>query len=216
MTRVLEKAEVRRVYTSTAPFYDVWARLTESRARRRVLDLAAVCDGETVLEVAVGTGLLFAELLRYNPHGRNQGIDLTPAMLERARTRAARSGATNWRLSEGDAGALDFPAGSFDVVLNCYMFDLLPEADFERVLSEFHRVLRPGGRVIIASLAPAESVTYKLWQRLYRINPGWVGGCRGVELAGPIERARFQIDLCERIVQLALVTELIRAVKLAN
>lgn len=213
MACALEKSEVRRVYTNKAPGYDLWASLTESRARRRVLDLAAVRAGEAVLEVGVGTGLLFAELLLQNPQGRNEGIDLTPAMLERARVKVERSAASNWRLRVGDAYALDFPDCSFDVLINTYMFDLLPEADFPRVLSEFHRVLRSGGRLVVANLAPTRRLTYALWERLYRINPAWVGGCRGVELAEPLEQAQFHIDVREQVVQLTFVTEVIRAVR---
>jgi ubiquinone/menaquinone biosynthesis C-methylase UbiE len=213
MTRALEKSEVRRVYTATAAGYDLWASLTESRARRRVLELAAVRDGEAVLEVAVGTGILFTELLRQNPHGQNDGIDLTPAMLARARAKAERSAAANWRLQVGDAYALDFSDGTFDVVLNTYMFDLLPETDFVPVLSEFHRVLRAGGRLVVANLAASQRRTYALWLRLYNINPAWVGGCRGVDLSGPLERAGFRIDVRQQIVQRTFVTEVIRAVR---
>jgi len=103
-----------------------------------------VRDGEAVLEVAVGTGLLFADVLRQNPHGRNEGIDLTEAMLDRARAKAERSGATNWQLRVGDAYRLDVADASFDVVVNSYLFDLLPEPDFPTVLGELHRALRPG------------------------------------------------------------------------
>src|SRR5437868_4592101 len=72
------------VYARVAWIYDVWAALTETRARRACLVRAAVRDGETVLEVAVGTGLAFRELVCANPSGRTEGIDLTEAMLARA------------------------------------------------------------------------------------------------------------------------------------
>ncbi|MFN7952141.1 MAG: class I SAM-dependent methyltransferase [bacterium] len=75
--------EIPKIYTRLAPMYDFWARLTESRARE--LAVAHVRDGEHVLEVAVGTGLAFETLVHANPHGRTEGVDLTPAMLERAR-----------------------------------------------------------------------------------------------------------------------------------
>jgi len=65
----LGKTEVVATYKRLAPRYDLWAALTESRARRRCLELASVRNGETVLEVAAGTGLLFTELLNLNPEG---------------------------------------------------------------------------------------------------------------------------------------------------
>jgi ubiquinone/menaquinone biosynthesis C-methylase UbiE len=209
----LAKADVPRVYTATAPVYDLWATLTESRARRRSLELAAIRDGEAILEVAVGTGLLFAEVLARNPSGRNEGIDLTEAMLARARQKAERAATRSWRLRVGDAYRLDFEDGAFDLLLNSYMFDLLPEADFPRVLAEFRRVLRPDGRLVLTNLAPATSLGYRLWEWLYRVRPALVGGCRGVEVAEPLVRAGFHVVTRERVVQLFFPSEVILAVR---
>jgi ubiquinone/menaquinone biosynthesis C-methylase UbiE len=125
----LDKGKVPETYRRIASLYDAWAWLTESRARKRCLELAAIQDGESVLEVAVGTGLAFERILEVNPSGRNEGIDLTDAMLARAERRAAQAGHTNYRLRVGDAYALDFAEDSFDVLINNYMFDL-PVADW--------------------------------------------------------------------------------------
>jgi len=56
------------------------------------------------------------------------------------------SGLQNYRLQVGDAYELDFPDDSFDVLVNNYMFDLLPERDFSRVLGEFGREAVTGAR----------------------------------------------------------------------
>lgn len=213
MARVLSKPEVMTAYTRVAPRYDLWATLTESRARRRVVEVAAVRDGEAILEVAVGTGLLFTELLKRNPHGRTTGIDLTEAMLKQARLKAERAGTSNWELRIGDAYAIDYPDATFDAVINCYMFDLIPEDDFGRVLAEFYRVLRPSGRLVIAALARTRRLIYRLWESLYRVNPSWVGGCRGVEMTAAVQRAGFSIERCEAVTQLTMVTEVLRAIK---
>ena len=213
MERTLSKSEVPEVYAAKAPFYDVWAALTESKARRRALELAWVRDGESVLEVAVGTGLAFAELLRRNPNGTTEGVDLTEAMLARARRRAERSPARRWRLRVGDAYSLDFADDTFDLLLNCYMFDLLPEEDFPRVLGEFRRVLRTGGALVLVNMTRARHWRYRLWEALYRRRPAWVGGCRGVELVGPVERAGFTVEAAELISQFGFPSEVILAVK---
>jgi len=67
--------EIGLVYDKLSGIYDVWGMLTESRARAWALELAAVEDGQDVLEVAVGTGLAFYEIVKLNPHGRNIGIE---------------------------------------------------------------------------------------------------------------------------------------------
>lgn len=209
--RTLTKAEVVKVYARTARFYDLWGTLTETRARRRALELAHVRDGQSVLEVAVGTGLAFAELLQCNPNGRNEGIDLTEAMLARAREKAEHSSANNWRLRVGDAYHLDFAPATFDLLLNCYMFDLLPEADFGRVLAEFHRVLKPGGRLVLVNLAPGDGVVSWLWSHIHRIRPAWVGGCRGVRMGGQVRDAGFVIETSKRVSQFGVPSDVIVA-----
>jgi demethylmenaquinone methyltransferase/2-methoxy-6-polyprenyl-1,4-benzoquinol methylase len=99
-------------------------------------------------------------------------------MLSRAKTRAERSGVENYRLRVGDAYDLDYPDGLFDVVVNNYMFDLLPEEDFRGVLGEFKRVLRPGGRVVLVNMTKRGRWYNSVWEVIYRINPGWLGGSR--------------------------------------
>ncbi len=187
----IEKKQVPVIYRKIAPTYDAWAWLTERKARERCLELAAIRDGEDVLEVAVGTGLAFEKILAANPSGNNEGIDLTAEMLQRAEKRAARTGSDNYRLRVGDAYDLDFPNDSFDVLLNNYMFDLLPEQDFLTVLDEFKRVLRPGGRLAMVNMTIGENWYNGLWQRIYRINPALLGGCRGVSLLALLQRCGF-------------------------
>ena len=69
--------DIGAVYDRIAPIYDVWGKLTETRARNRAIALADIKDGQSILEVAVGTGIAFCEILRRNPGGRNIGIDLS-------------------------------------------------------------------------------------------------------------------------------------------
>ena len=78
----VKKNDIPKVYKTIAGGYDLWGRLTEVKARKRCLELASINDGESVLEVAVGTGLAFTEILKLNPNGRNEGFDLTKEMLE--------------------------------------------------------------------------------------------------------------------------------------
>ncbi len=187
----LSRESIRKTYTWIAPFHDLLAVLVEARARRLGLTWAAVEDGERVLEVAVGTGLSFQRLLAANPSGWTDGIDLTPAMLRRARRRAARAPTERYRLALGDAQALAFPDDTFDLVINSYMFDLLPVTDFVTILRQYRRVLRPGGRLVMMNMTPGERWIQNAWEALYRLYPPLLGGCRGVRAAPFVHEAGF-------------------------
>ena len=176
MEAKLNKDEVRAAYRTVASVYDIWSGLTESKARQRCLEVAAIKNGESVLEVAVGTGILFEKLLKLNPTGRNEGIDLTEEMVTCARARAQKSGVSGYDLKVGDAYHLENSDDSFDVVLNNYMFDLIPEKDFVVVLSEFKRVLRPGGRVVLVNMTKGAGWFNTFWEWLYKTSPSLLAG----------------------------------------
>lgn len=114
--------------------YDVWSRFygwvgvpLERKARMIGLDEVAVRPGEKVLEVAVGPGATFVEILRrVGRGGEAVGVDLSPRMLDRTRRRALRAGWRKVGVQEADARRLPFPDGAFDVLFNSYMLDLIP------------------------------------------------------------------------------------------
>ena len=165
------------------------------------------------MEVAVGTGLAFAEILKQNSSGRNEGIDLTQEMLDKAIRKAAASGQNNYRLKLGDAYQLEFADASFDVLVNNYMFDLLPEDDFGRVLTEFKRVLRPGGRLVLVNMAKGERWRNAIWEAVYKLNAEWLGGCRGVSILEHVQAISFQDARREFISQMTFPSEVVYGVK---
>jgi ubiquinone/menaquinone biosynthesis C-methylase UbiE len=209
----LSKKEVISTYRVFAGTYDLWAHLAEAIARKRALEMAAIRGGEAVLEVAVGTGLLFEEVVKQNRQGRNEGIDLTDAMLERAKARLSKLGGAGYSLKLGDAYDLAYGDGEFDLVLNNYMFDLLPEADFPRVLSEMKRVLRPGGRLVLVNMTTGGGLLDRAWARLYRVSPSLLGGCRAVELSSFVKESGFERVERDVVRQLGFPSEVLRAWK---
>jgi arsenite methyltransferase len=107
--------------------------------------------GERVLDLGSGAGtdsLIAAQMV--GATGRVTGIDMTPAMLSKARSAAAAMGMANVEFVEAEAEHLPFEDGSFDVVISNGVIDLIP--DKEAVFSELHRVLAPGGRIQIADV----------------------------------------------------------------
>jgi ubiquinone/menaquinone biosynthesis C-methylase UbiE len=209
----LTQGEAVRLYDRLAKVYDAWGWLTESRARDRALELADIRDGEAILEIAAGTGLAFARVARNNPGGRNVAMDISTGMLDKARRRLARYGLTNFEIAVGSALAIDEPYAGFDLVLNCYMFDLLDERDWAGVLDEFRRVLKPGGRLVLANMTLGERWGSGIYQRLYDWSPSLMGGCRGVRLSEPLEDHGFEVLSREYIQQCLFPSEVILARK---
>ena len=202
-----------RFYTRVAPVYEVWAALAESKARRRVLDVAAVCDGEAVLEVAVGTGKQLVELARRNPGGRTVGIELAQGMLAKTGWRLARAAIERVELRRGDALALPFADSSFDLLVNSYMLDLLPRDDIPRALAEFGRVLRPGGRLVLSNMTKGQRPWHRLYDALYARGVSLTANCRGVLAAPVLHQLGFTKIRREYLTQLLIPTEILTAHK---
>jgi ubiquinone/menaquinone biosynthesis C-methylase UbiE len=198
-------------YSRIAPVYERWARLTESRARRRVLELAAVHDGEAVLEVATGTGVQLIALARQNPSGRTAGVELAPGMLAETQRRLQAAGLGAVEVHQANALSLPFPDRSFDLLTNGYMLDLLPLADIPTALREFHRVLRPGGRLVLSNMTIGERAWHRHWDALYARGLSFTANCRGV-LAAPILQQLDFVDVRrEYLAQLTFPSELVTA-----
>lgn len=143
----------------------------------QVADAAGIGAGQSVLDVACGTGVLACEAgRRVAPGGKVAGLDRNAGMLRVARRKAP---AFDWR--EGLAEELPFADAAFDVVV-C-QFGLMFFADRARALREMWRVLRPGGRLAVLTFAAAErspgyAAMIELLDRLF-------GSTIAAELRGP-------------------------------
>ena len=210
--RVSQK-DVAGVYDALSPMYNLWGRLTESRARDRAIDLADIKDGQDVLEVAVGTGMAFHEIVKKNPTGRNVGIDLSEGMLTKARKRLQKLRVANYELKTGSALRLEEQDASFDLLMNNYMFDLMAFEEMDTVLQEFKRVLRTGGKLVLVNMTAGEKFGTDIYTWIYRISPKLMGGCRGVQLSEKLKVHGFNVKLREYYQQLLFPSEVILAIK---
>lgn len=124
----------------------------EKKLRRRMLDLAGLRPGDAVLDVGCGTGtLLLAAAERVGPSGTLHGVEPAAEMLAHAR-RKAEARRVALEVVEGSADALPYPPASFDVVFCTLVLHHLPESRRAGAILEMRRVLRPGGRLVIADL----------------------------------------------------------------
>jgi arsenite methyltransferase len=120
----------------------------------RALDLR---PGTTVLDVCCGAGVdALIAARRVAPGGRVLGLDMTPAMIVRAREHAGLMGVENAEFHEGLMEALPFADASVDVVVSNGTLNLSTRKS--RALAEMHRVLRAGGRLALADLVLTESL----------------------------------------------------------
>lgn len=142
----------RAVWESMAQGWDERHAYLEERARpvaERMLERAAPRPGETILDLAAGTGVVgLAAARAVAPEGRVIIGDFSPAMVEAARRHAAALGLENVDFRVLDAEALDLPADLVDVVLCRWGYMLM--GDPGAALAESRRVLRPGGRLACA------------------------------------------------------------------
>ena len=118
-----------------------------------------------VLEVGMGSGEMFHQLIRINPNGETIGTDLSPNMAERsqiiARQHFPKAVA---HCQSADVRYLPFATGSFDAIMCCYLFELLPPEDVAKTVGELRRVLRLGGRltvILVAQNKASFNVLYK-------------------------------------------------------
>ena len=207
------QSEIGRVYDEIASVYNMWGRLTETKARSRALELAEIQDGQHILEVAVGTGLAFYEIVRRNPHGRNLGIDLSKGMLEKAKQRLQMLGDANYSLRVETAFHIQEEDESMDTLVNNYMFDLIPFEAMGRILAEFKRVLKKGGKLILVNMTEGERWGSRVYDRIYNWSPKLMGGCRGVMLRDTLHQHGFKVETREYHQQLLFPSEVIRAYK---
>jgi ubiquinone/menaquinone biosynthesis C-methylase UbiE len=126
-----------------------------------LVDLVPSDPAAEWLEVACGPGAISRALA--GKVGQVSGVDLTPAMVEKARAEAAAAGIDNVEFSVGDAAALQLKDASFDGAVNRFSFHHIPAP--QRVLEEMARVVRPGGLVVVSDLLTDEDAEAQAWHQ---------------------------------------------------
>lgn len=155
------------------------------------LALASLREGETVLDLGSGAGLdVFLAAGKVGKTGRAIGVDMTSAMIERARQNAKRGGYENVEFRLGDIEDLPVPDSTVDVVISNCVINLSPNKP--EVFREAYRVLKPGGRLIISDIV----LLSELPDPIKRSVESYVGCVAGAmlrdEYVGAVRAAGFQ------------------------
>jgi len=151
---------IRDQFTRQATPFSTAAPIADESALRLIVAAAQAGSDDTVLDVACGGGIV---VCGFAPHVKHAtGIDMTPAMLQRARRLAAEKGLANVSWQEGDVAHLPYPDGAFTIVVTRFAVHHFP--DPPAVFREMLRVCAPGGRVVLvdtcASPDPAKAAEF--------------------------------------------------------
>ena len=151
-------------YDFLTPCYDILTDLTGfgKSLKRKVVKLLKLKGDEKVLDVGVGTGTLLIELNKSYPSLNLVGIDPDPKVLNIAKSKLAKY-KVRASLSKAFAQDLPFPDASFDLVVSTLTFHHLPSQAKKKALEEIHRILRNGGKFLLADFGkPQGPVSYIL------------------------------------------------------
>lgn len=187
---ILDQFTRQAVPFSTAP------GIRDEEALRLLVDASGTGPADTVLDVACGPGLVAAAFARVARHVT--GIDLTPAMIERARAHAREERLENVTFTVGDVQPLPYGSGAFSLVVSRFAFHHFPDPG--AVLREMARVCTPDGRVVVADAAvspdPARAAAYNRMEKLR--DPSHARALSLAELAGLFERAGLPAPVVTR------------------
>jgi ubiquinone/menaquinone biosynthesis C-methylase UbiE len=144
-------------FSSLSALYDPVVALTlrEQTFKSALLDGVALEPGQRVLDIGCGTGTLACMVAQREPGLQMHGLDGDPAILERARRKAAERG-VSIRFSHGMSFQLPFPDNHFDSVLSSLFFHHLNPSSKQRTLAEILRVLKPAGHLHVADWGAAQ------------------------------------------------------------
>lgn len=195
--------DIRAIYGRLSRFYGVVEGRFQRRLRERGLELLAIREGESILEIGFGTGCALVEIARrVGGSGRACGLDLTPEMITRARRRLEKQGLVGRvELCEGDARKMPYEDGLFDAVYMSETLELFDTPDIPVVFAEIRRVLKVRGRLVLSSM-PKEghegSLVWRVYEWLHRTLPQ-VASCRPIYVEDSVTSAGFEIATTEEM-----------------
>jgi ubiquinone/menaquinone biosynthesis C-methylase UbiE len=185
------------------PFASLHTVRSDADILRLIREAARVGPGSKVLDVACGPGLVALQLAE--TAGHVTGLDLTPAMLDKARELQRQRGLENLSWVPGRADVLPYPDASFDAVVTRFSFHHL--MDPARALAEMVRVCRPGGRVVVCDVYTTTQEQAAEYDRLERLrDPSHVHALRLEELRALVDQAGLG-DSSEAFARLPMVLD---------
>ena len=166
MADVAHQSLIRDQFTRQATPFSTAAPIADERALQMIIAAGGAGPEDQVLDIACGGGIV---VCAFAPHVRHAtGIDMTPAMLDRARVLAAEKNIANVTWQEDDVARLPYPDASFTIVVTRFAMHHFPDPD--AVFAEMKRVCAPGGRIVVvdtySSADPAKATQFNRLEKL--------------------------------------------------
>jgi demethylmenaquinone methyltransferase/2-methoxy-6-polyprenyl-1,4-benzoquinol methylase len=173
------REEAKLSYDRISRYYDYTIGAFGQKYTEMALERLSIVEGETVLEIGFGTGYclkLIAELVGQT--GKVYGIDISSGMIEITKKRLKKAGlAKRAELCCGDAVSLPFVDNTFDAVFISFTLEAVDTPEIPKVLEQIKKVLKPGGRLGVASMSKenGESIFLRLYEWIHNKWPKYVG-----------------------------------------
>jgi ubiquinone/menaquinone biosynthesis C-methylase UbiE len=195
-----ESVTIDQFTRQAEPFVALHTTRSDADIRGIIRDAARLWNGSLVLDVACGPGLVALDLAEIAGHVT--GLDLTPAMLEKARQLQRQRGLDNLTWDLGRADALPYSDASFDAVVTRFSFHHL--VDPAKTLAEMVRVCRPAGRVVVCDVYTTTAEQAAEYDHLERLrDPSHVRALRLEELRA-LPRQAGVVEVSEAFVRLPM------------
>ncbi len=208
------KAEAKTSYNQMSRWYDMISGSSEKKYRDLGLLKLKAHSGEQILEIGYGTGHCILTLAQaVGSDGNVCGIDISEGMLAISQKRILEAGLSERvDLHTGDAVSLPFASDRFDAVFTSFTLELFDTPEIPLVLKACHRVLRPGGRMVVVCLAKKNGVAVDIYEWFHEKMPTAVD-CRPILAQNDLSEAGFSIREVDSLLMWGLPVEIILAEK---
>ena len=210
------KEEAKRFYDKISRAYDYFTGAFERKHAARALEYLSINEGEAVLEIGFGSGHCLKRIVQsVGETGKTCGIDISTGMLEVTKRRLGKAQLIDRvGLCCGDAAKLPYSTNAFDAIIMSFTLELFDTPEISKVLEEVKRVLKPTGRLGIASMSreSGKSAPLRLYEWAHKMWPQYVD-CRPIYLKESLINAGYRIRSKEMTRMVGFPIEIIVATK---
>ena len=206
------KQEAKQLYDRISRFYDYLTGAFERKYAEMALERLSVQEGETVLEIGFGTGHCLKRIAQsVGQTGKAYGIDISSGMMRMTKRRLEKAQLIDRvELCCGDAANLPYDDNTFDAAFTSFTLELFDTPEIPKVLKEIKRVLKPTGRLGVASISRenGESTLLRLYEWTHKKWPKYID-CRPIYVERALIDAGYTIRSKEKVRLIGLPGEIV-------